>query len=287
MEAGVVDDGGLSDADPPVVTDAAPDDAGAVVVDAQVDDAGPALCPRLKVTVEAGLELNVRPSASTAMSPVGTLPRGYVVAALDLVHGETVMGEDRWYQIESPRADGYVHYAFVECTDEEVTTTPIGYYMPFSCGFSATVTQGPGGGTSHGGTSRYAWDFGCSLNTSIRAMMAGTVAVVWMETGPGDACYNGGGSECSNVSNHILIHHPSGQTSLYKHLNSASVSVGDSVSQGQEIGLSGTTGWSTGPHLHVGVCDGHTTNQFCQTVDFSYADIGRPDNVRVTSGNCP
>ena len=269
-DGGTTGDAGLDDAatDPP-------------------EDAGPMLCPRLKVTVEAGLVLNIRSSASTAMSPVGTLSRGYVVAALDLVYGEAVDGEDRWYQIESPRGDGYVHYDFVECTEDELTTTPVGYYMPFACGASHRVTQGPGGGTSHGGNSRYAWDFACGLNTSIRAMMGGSVAVVWMETGPGDACYGGGGSECSNVSNHILIHHPNGQTTVYKHLNSASVSVGQAVGQGEQIGLSGTTGWSTGPHLHIGVCNGHTTNQFCQTVDFSFEDIGRPGNVTVSSGNCP
>lgn len=118
-------------------------------------------------------------------------------------------------------------------------------------------------------------------------MMGGTVRVVSMETGPGDACYNGGGSTCSNASNHILINHPNGQTSLYKHLNSATVAVGQEVTQGQEIGKSGNTGWSTGPHLHIGVCDGATTNQFCQTVDFAFADIGKPENVNVTSGNCP
>tara|TARA_B100001750_G_scaffold105779_1_gene83735 strand:+ start:717 stop:908 length:192 start_codon:yes stop_codon:yes gene_type:complete len=63
--------------------------------------------------------------------------------------------------------------------------------------------------------------------------------------------------------------------------------VGDSVAQGQEIGRSGTSGWSTGPHLHVGVCDGHSTNHFCQTVSYRYQDIGNPGNGEVTSGNCP
>lgn len=274
LDSGALADGALPDSGS--AGDAGSEDAGEMEV-----------CARLKVTVEAALELNIRPTPSTELAPVGALVRGYVVAATELVHGETVNGEDRWYGIESPRGDGYVHYDFVECTEDEVTTTPVGWYMPFACGVSQRVTQGPGGGTSHGGNAAHAYDFACGLDTSIRAMRGGSVTRVWMETGPGDPCYNGGTSSCSNASNHIMVAHPNGQTSLYKHLNSSSVAVGDEVAAGQEIGRSGTTGWSTGPHLHVGVCNGSSTDQFCQTVDITFEDIGRPGNVTVTSGNCP
>lgn len=266
------------------------DDASASDMGATADvapDMPVEVCARLKVTVEADLTLNIRPGPSTDGAPVGSLTRGYVVTATELVRGEAVDGEDRWYGIESPRGDGYVHYDFVECTEDELTTMPIGWYMPFACNAQHRVTQGPGGGTSHGGNAANAWDFACGLNTSIRAMRAGTVSLVSMDTGPGDACYNGGGSSCSNASNTIMISHPNGQTSLYKHLNSSSVAVGQAVAVGQEIGKSGNTGWSTGPHLHIGICDGATTNPFCQTIDFVYEDIGRPGNVTVTSGNCP
>lgn len=252
-----------------------------------VPDMPPEICARLKVTVEASLTLNIRPTPSTAQAPVGSLTRGFVVAAVDLVEGEDVGGETRWYQIESPRGDGYVHYDFVECTEDELTTMPIGYYMPFACNAQHRVTQGPGGGTSHSGNAAFAYDFACGSGTSIRAMMGGTVSRLSMATQPGDPCYNGGTSACSNASNYIMLAHPNGQTTIYKHLNSASVAEGAQVSVGQEIGKSGNTGWSTGPHLHIGVCDGATTNQFCQTVDFSFVDIGKPGNVTVTSGNCP
>ena len=44
-----------------------------------------------------------------------------------------------------------------------------------------------------------------------------------------------------------------GVVTQYMHMSSRSVSVGDSVSQGQQLGISGSTGNSTGPHLHFGV----------------------------------
>lgn len=56
---------------------------------------------------------------------------------------------------------------------------------------------------------------------------------------------------CGNgYGNYVLISHGDGTTTLYGHLASVSVSVGDSVSQGQAVGAIGCTGYSTGFHLH-------------------------------------
>jgi murein DD-endopeptidase MepM/ murein hydrolase activator NlpD len=49
---------------------------------------------------------------------------------------------------------------------------------------------------------------------------------------------------------HIIIDHGNNLTSLYGHLSSVNVKEGDDVKPGDVIGLEGTTGWSTGPHLH-------------------------------------
>jgi len=54
----------------------------------------------------------------------------------------------------------------------------------------------------------------------------------------------------SVFGNFIVIAHGNNTTTLYAHLSSRGVSVGDTVSRGQQIGRIGSTGWSTGPHLH-------------------------------------
>jgi murein DD-endopeptidase MepM/ murein hydrolase activator NlpD len=52
------------------------------------------------------------------------------------------------------------------------------------------------------------------------------------------------------LGNHVIVDHGSGVTSVYAHLNSISVQVGQKVSLGTTIGMQGTTGVSTGTHLH-------------------------------------
>lgn len=69
-------------------------------------------------------------------------------------------------------------------------------------------------------------------------------------------------STYSNINgNYVSISHGNGYGSLYAHLDYATVSAGDFVTQGQIIGYMGSTGWATGPHLHFEIhLNGATVN---------------------------
>lgn len=57
----------------------------------------------------------------------------------------------------------------------------------------------------------------------------------------------------ASAGNYIMISHGSGTYTVYMHMSSLNVSEGTEVSQGDTIGAVGSTGYSTGPHLHFGI----------------------------------
>ncbi|EMF0439824.1 peptidoglycan DD-metalloendopeptidase family protein [Enterococcus hirae] len=61
--------------------------------------------------------------------------------------------------------------------------------------------------------------------------------------------------------NYVAIEHEDGTTALYAHQQEYQVKVGDKVKQGQIIGYVGSTGNSTGSHLHFELCLDHSLNQ--------------------------
>ena len=85
-------------------------------------------------------------------------------------------------------------------------------------------------------------DFGAPSGTPIYATRAGTVTT---------ATYQAGGA-----GYYVNISHGDGFSSIYMHMTNYIVHAGQQVSQGQVIGYVGSTGMSTGPHLHFGVAYG-------------------------------
>nr|WP_303705894.1 peptidoglycan DD-metalloendopeptidase family protein [Brevundimonas naejangsanensis] len=61
------------------------------------------------------------------------------------------------------------------------------------------------------------------------------------------------GYQAGGYGNFIEVQHPNGMTSLYGHLSRIDVHSGKAVEAGERIGLVGSTGYSTGPHLHFEV----------------------------------
>ncbi|MFF6779355.1 peptidoglycan DD-metalloendopeptidase family protein [Streptomyces sp. NPDC012510] len=92
-------------------------------------------------------------------------------------------------------------------------------------------------------------DFVAPTGTSLRAVGAGTV----VSAGWGGA-----------YGNQVVVKLADGYYAQYAHLSSISVSAGQSVSGGQQIGLSGATGNVTGPHLHFEI---RTTPNYGSDID--------------------
>lgn len=114
-----------------------------------------------------------------------------------------------------------------------------GFIWPCPASHRITSSFGPrkaptaGASTNHKGI-----DIGASSGSAILAAAAGRVTT---------ATYS------SSAGNYVVISHGNGISTVYMHASALYVSAGDTVSQGQTIAAVGSTGYSTGPHLHFGV----------------------------------
>lgn len=115
------------------------------------------------------------------------------------------------------------------------TKTPPTYIWPVlgghqTSGFGARSAPVKGASTNHKGV-----DWAVPTGTSVKASSGGTVTKA------------GWGGSYGYV---IYVDHEDGRQTRYAHLSKVLVSAGQKVKQGERIGLSGSTGVSTGPHLH-------------------------------------
>ncbi len=98
-----------------------------------------------------------------------------------------------------------------------------------------------GASTNHKGI-----DIGAGSGSNILAAAGGTVTI---------ATYS------ESAGNYVMISHGGGVCTVYMHMKAMNVSVGQDVSRGDVIGYVGSTGYSTGPHLHFGIrVDGSYVN---------------------------
>lgn len=124
---------------------------------------------------------------------------------------------------------------------ERGTKIPPTYIKPISggrlsSGFGKRAAPKKGASTYHKGV-----DWATPKGTTVKASCGGTVAKAGWGSGYGYVVY---------------INHADGRQTRYGHLSKILVSVGQQVSQGQKIALSGNTGVSTGPHLHFEILIG-------------------------------
>lgn len=123
-------------------------------------------------------------------------------------------------------------------TGNGIFTHPCPGYTYISSEFGYREQPIAGASTNHKGM-----DFAAPTGTPIYAAASGTVT---------SASYSG------NAGNMIVINHGNGLQTYYMHCNSMYVRAGQTVSKGQNIGAVGSTGNSSGPHLHFQVMQNGT-----------------------------
>lgn len=148
--------------------------------------------------------------------------------------------------------------------------------LPFAAGEKVTISQGNHGYASHSGAARYAVDFPVPEGTTAVAARSGVVWRVKEDSNTG--CDN---ESCAEDGNFVEIDHGDGTIARYYHLkvDGALVKAGDVVCKGQPIGLTGNTGWSSGPHLHLEV-----TDLFTESLPMVFDELPGP-GAPVAGGN--
>lgn len=183
--------------------------------------------------------------------------------------GDTVLSVAKYYETE---AQGIVDYPFNSFVNDENFELAVGQSLVVPDGTMPKVNlwspssyiakQTPDAGTvtargifiwpTSGRISQgFRWyhraiDIANSAGTPILAADAGRVIVA-------------GWPDNVGYGNRVIIDHGNGYVTLYGHLSKTSVSSGQSVNRGDIIGLMGSTGRSTGPHLHFEIRQGGVT----------------------------
>jgi murein DD-endopeptidase MepM/ murein hydrolase activator NlpD len=200
-----------------------------------------------------GTPLNMRKGPSSTSERAGTVANGGKVWIMCQVVAEHVNGTVRatriWDRLANNTwvSDAFVvraYYRIPVCAS--APTTPGAWTTPVGAGLVSgfrTVTR-----PNHDGV-----DLGAARNTPIRAAAAGRVIRVVCNVSRG-SCDVDGNRTLSGCGWYAEIQHPGNVVTRYCHMvRRPSVTVGQSVGRGQVIGYVGTSGSSSGPHLHFEV----------------------------------
>jgi murein DD-endopeptidase MepM/ murein hydrolase activator NlpD len=128
------------------------------------------------------------------------------------------------------------------------------YRLPWSPALSMELTQDCNDSFygDHVGSGKNAWDFANGTHFPISAARGGIITHVKMSSHSG--CET---AACVDLANYIVVDHGDGTASIYLHVDGDSLDgdlrCGQPVRQGQHLASAGSTGWSTGPHLHFQV----------------------------------
>jgi murein DD-endopeptidase MepM/ murein hydrolase activator NlpD len=221
--------------------------AGKVNAYVHIPETGPS-----QAEIVAQPVLNVRAAPTTSAALFGTITGGRRVTVECTRTGEPITGYQRvvsnaWLRVTFNGRPAWISAAWTRLPGEPKPCADTGLDLnrvppPYPAGDTWTITQGFWGPFSHQTVyTRHGVDFGMPAGSRVVAVAPGTIRFAgWSTTGWG---------------NTITIDHGGGHCSRYGHLDRVLVKAGDVVTTGTLIALSGSTGNSTGPHLHFQIED--------------------------------
>ncbi len=242
---------------------------GVITYTVQLDDTVLGIAEQFKLNPNTILWANLEDLTKPFVMEVGQI---LLIAPIDGVlhtvkEGDTVAKIAKLYKVEAEAIVGHAPNQLASVDDAltvgAVLVVPDGDRTPPEQIAVAPSAPRGGGASAPWRASGFVWptyglltqrywlpahpaiDIGASTGTPVAAADEGTVITAgWSSVGYG---------------NMIVIRHSDGFSTLYAHLSSIDVSYGDYVARGQRIGAVGSTGRSTGPHLHFEVSTGGRT----------------------------
>ncbi|WP_369900037.1 SH3 domain-containing protein [Bacillus manliponensis] len=188
--------------------------------------------------------LNVRSGAGTNYGVIGALSKGIKVTVLSEQNG--------WSKIHYNGKTGYISSQYLSKTPASGESNTGNHTSAFIKPAAGSYTSAFG---MRGGHMHYGIDIAASGTVPVVAAASGEVTRSYYSTSYGNVVF--------------VTHNIKGETytTVYAHLRSRSVSVGQKVTQGQQVGIMGNTGQSSGQHLHFEVHKGEWNIQKSNAVN--------------------